>query len=98
MIRNEVRTAERRVEVGDDVVVHGAEGGVRPVLHTAVERVEDAVLEVGARVRGRDLGDLLARDLVQVEPEHVGFDAERRGTSRRRTAGRGLPPGPGTGP
>src|ERR1700760_4710116 len=64
------------IEVRQDVVVHRAERGLRPVFHAFVERVLDSTLEIWARVNGRDGRALLVGDLIELLAEYVRLHAE----------------------
>lgn len=68
---NEVRAHESGVEVRKDVVVHGAEGGVGAVFHAVVERCQDALLELRARVGGDDGGESVNRKILAAEAQHI---------------------------
>ena len=63
---HEVLTAEPGVEVGEDIVVHGAERRVGSVLHPVVEGREDALPELGPRERVDDRLPVRQVDLIQV--------------------------------
>src|SRR3954449_170123 len=73
---DEVFTAEVRIKVRQDVVVHRAECRLRPVLHAVVEGALNPVLEVGARVRTDDRRKLFVGDLIQSLAEYIGFHTE----------------------
>src|SRR3982074_3830987 len=53
---DEVLAGECRVEVREHVVVDGAEGALRAVLHSVVERGQDALLEIRTRMSRSDGG------------------------------------------
>ncbi len=57
------------------VGVHGADGGLRPVLHAVVERRQDALFELWARVSGGHRGQRLGSQLLAPDADHVDFHA-----------------------
>ena len=59
-----------------DIVVHRAEGGLRPVFHAFIECALDSTLEIWARVNGRDGRALLVGDLIELLAEYVRLHAE----------------------
>src|ERR1700710_2758175 len=67
----EVHAAELRIFQRKHVVVDGAEGRVRTVLHPFVERVDNLFLEVGrARMGCHHVATLLLSELVVGQPEN----------------------------
>ena len=67
-------TDERRVEVGEHIGVHRAEGGPRPMLHADGEGLQNLVFEVGPRMGGGHGRQCFGREVVTADAEYVGLD------------------------
>jgi hypothetical protein len=61
----------------ENVGVHPAERGLRPIAHALEERIDDTGLEIGARMGRHDVASLLGEQLVGMEGEYVLFHAHQ---------------------
>ncbi len=52
--RAHIHPLELRILRGQKVIIEGSKGGLRPMLHALVERVDDPVFEVGFARKRRD--------------------------------------------
>src|SRR5690349_4437641 len=68
--RDEVVPDEGRIEVGEHIGVHRAEGAARAVLHAVGKRLQDTVFEVRTGVCGGDGRQVLLRQIVAAETEY----------------------------